>query len=64
MFKLSSAQSNVISEFCNDIAKGLFLGVVINQILTDSLLGERLFFAIFGLIITGSALYLSVSFSK
>ena len=64
MTKLSIAQSNTLSGFCNDVAKGLFLGTVINQILVIEPLADKLFFTAFGLIITGASLYLASDMSS
>ena len=64
MFRLSTSQSATLSNFCNDIAKGLFLGVVINQIVATGPIVAKLMVLSFGIIIGGTALYLALVFSK
>lgn len=65
MRKLKLHQYNVISRFCEDLAKGLMLGVFLGQITLGSSLGyERIFISIFYFITSLIMFYFAVYFSR
>lgn len=62
--KLTSSQFRILSEFCNDVAKGLFLGVALGQAgLTEVPLLLRLIISFVLVSASLSFLYFAVSFS-
>jgi hypothetical protein len=63
-FQLSSEQLKVVSNFCNDLAKGVFLTVVINQIFSEAPPLFVFLSALWGIILTGILLYYATLFVK
>ncbi|OGL77342.1 hypothetical protein A3J43_03045 [Candidatus Uhrbacteria bacterium RIFCSPHIGHO2_12_FULL_54_23] len=62
---LTRSQSSTLADFCNDVVKGMLLGVVANQILpSDSPLGIRTVISLAGVIFTVIFLYVALHFSK
>ena len=58
---LNNSQVEIVSDFCNDIAKGLFLGVAVNQIFSSGAsLEMKIFMSTGGIIISLSFLYLAL----
>ena len=58
---LNNSQLETLSDFCNDIAKGLFLGVAINQTFSSGIsLEAKIFISIGGVIVSFSFLYLAL----
>lgn len=54
----------VLSEFCNDVAKGLMIAGILGQVTSDSAdLGTRLLLSISAVLISLIFLYFSVSLS-
>lgn len=65
MKKLKPYQYNVVSRFCEDIAKGLMLGVFLGQITFGSSLGfERIYITMFYFVMSLTMFYFAVYFSK
>jgi hypothetical protein len=65
MIILSREQIKIIANFCNDIAKGIFLSTVINLALSaDNVFMVRILVSIFGLILSSIFLSLAVYYSK
>lgn len=65
MRKLKSQQFKTISEFCNDIAKGLMLGVFLGQItLATSMGAVKILASLFYFLMSLIMFYLAVYFSK
>lgn len=58
---LNNSQTETLSNFCNDIAKGLFLGVAVNQVLSSGASAEaKIFMSVGGVVISFSFLYLAL----
>ena len=65
MRKLKFYQYNVISRFCEDLAKGLMLGIFLGQITLGSSLGyERIYITLFYFVTALTMFYFAVYFSK
>jgi len=63
MKKLKSQQFKTISNFCNDIAKGLILAVVLGQITVDIPSTLKILFSVSILMMSFIVFYFAVYFS-
>lgn len=65
MRKLKSYQYNVISRFCEDLAKGLMLATALGQaVIVSNSARDRLFSVIISMLVSLLLLFLAVYFSK
>ena len=61
IFPLNKSQSDALSDFCNDVAKGLFLGIAINHLLATGVpAATKILISIFAIIISISFLYIAL----
>lgn len=64
-WQLKSSQFKTLADFCNDVAKGVMLAVIVGQGVLGNIIGiERLVVSLAWVFISLSLLYFAVIFSQ